>query len=466
MHTTGLWVILNLLLLQSCHVAYYQKDAQFHKLFTASKWAQAEAQLAKDKRAERRKTRLLYYLNRGVVAHLMQQYAASNYFFEQAYFTCEDFLAKPLDEALALVLNPSVTDYKGEDHEVLLLHYYKVLNFLQLGQYQDALVECRRLNIRLNQLSDKRSKANQYKRDAFVHTLMGLVYQANHEYNDAFIAYRNAVEIYQEDYKRLFGLDVPEQLKKDLIYTAYKTGLHDQVAQYKRLFKLNYDPAQETLCGNAVFLWNNGLGPVKDAWRIDFVLKHGAGGAVTFSNKALGLSFPFTLPNNGNNEAIRALKLIRVTFPKYRERPLIYNQACVLTSDGRKQLFERLEDINAISFRVLRQRMVLELSKSLLRVALKKATEYQIRKQNKTLGTLVQGINFLTEKADTRSWQTIPHSVYYARLRLPEGVHQVAFQAYSGQLPCTTSQNQKFSLALRNGQTVFQIVNSPIAKSR
>jgi hypothetical protein len=453
------------LLLQACHVTHYQKDAKFHKLFSASRLEEADALLAKDKRAERCRTRLLYYLNRGVVSHLMQRYEASNYFFEQAYLTHEDFLTKPLDEALAFVINSTVTDYKGEDHEVLLLHYYKAINFLQLGQNNAALVECRRLTIKLNQLCDKYSSADKYRRDAFIHTLMGLVYQANHEYNNAFIAYRNATEIYQEDYKRLFGLDVPEQLKKDLIYTAYKTGLHDQVDQYQQEFKLKYDPAEEAALGDVVFLWNNGLGPVKDEWSINFVLVQGSGGVVTFNNEELGLCFPFPIPGNSESESLSDLKFIRVAFPKYRERPLVYDGAYVLAPDGKKQVFEVLENVNSISFQVLRQRMVLELSKSLLRVALKKATEYQLRKQNEVLGTIMGGINFFTEKADTRNWQTIPHSICYARIGLPEGKHRVAFKAFSKQLPYAPGQHQEYYVSINKNQTAFQIVNSPVATS-
>lgn len=445
-----------LLLFQACHVTYYQKKTRFHALFASNRLTEADALLAQDKRVTRRKTRLLHYLNRGVVAHLMQQYEASNYFFEQAYLTQESLFIKPLHEVLALISNPMVTDYRGEDHEVLLLHYYKALNFLQLGKNEAALVECRRLNIKLNQLSDKYVHTNKYRRDAFIHTLMGLVYQANHAYNDAFIAYRNAIEIYQEDYTHLFGLDVPTQLKKDLIYTAYKTGLHDQVTQYQQQFKIAYDPASELDLGDVVFIWNNGLGPVKDEWSIDFVLACNVGGVVTFSNEALGLCFPFPAPDNQENAAITDLKCLRVAFPKYHERPLLYDKAILCTDEGRIYTFEILEDINAIAFQVLRQRMIRELGKSLLRIAIKKAAEHQIRKQHQLLGAVVGGFNFLTEKADTRNWQTIPHSIFYTRIKLPEGAHRVTFEA-SAQ---AATQCQTFHFESRSNLTLFQIIHT------
>ena len=456
------WIAISglLLLLQACGT-YHTKHAKFHRLFSANKLVEADLLLAKGKRAEKSKNKLLYYFDRGVVAHLLGRYKESNHFFEQAYLTHANFLTNPVNEALVFLINPTVTDYRGEDHEVLLLHYYKALNFLQLGQYDAALVECRRLNIKLNQLSDKHS--NKYRRDAFIHTLMGLVYQANHDYNNAFIAYRNAVEIYQEDYRSLFGLAIPAQLKKDLLYTAYKTGLHEQVAQYKQLFELSYDPAQEADLGDAVFLWNNGLGPIKDEWSINFVLVKGEAGVVLFKNEELGLTFPFPLPDDGKQKgSLSDLQFIRVAFPKYQKRPLLYDQATITTAQGSQHHLELLEDINAIAFQVLQQRMVSELSKSLLRLALKKVAEHQVRKQNAILGTVLGGVNFFTEKADTRNWQTLPHSIYYTRVRLPEGTHQIHFNASSKQYP-QTRQRTAFCLKLWRGQTAFQVVNSPYA---
>lgn len=452
--------------MQACQVTHYQKQAQFHDLFLDSKLEEAAELLDKQKRSKYRKARLLYYLNRGVVSHLMQRYEASNYFFEQAHLVCESFSIKPLDEIAASLLNPTLADYRGEDHELLLLHYYKVLNFLQLGQRESALVECRRLNIKLSQLGSKYGNIDKYRRDAFVHTLMGLVYQANHEYNNAFIAYRNAIEIYQDDYKRFFGVEVPEQLKKDLIYTAYKTGFHGQVDRYRREFKLNYDPTQEPAPRDVIFLWHNGLGPIKDVWSIDFALIKGDAGTVIFRNEELGLSFPFTLPASNEGSSIADLELIRVVFPKYLERPLLYKGAYVVTTDGKQQTLELLEDIHAIACKVLKQRMVMELGKSLLRLALKKGVEHQIRKQNQLLGAAWGVFGFSTEQADTRNWQTIPHSIYYTRVNLPQGKHSVVFKVLpADESSCNVSQDQQFDFELSQDQTVFQVVNSPAARS-
>ncbi|MHB9147051.1 MAG: COG3014 family protein [Candidatus Amoebophilus sp.] len=455
-----LFVSLSLCLILAACGTYYTKHAKFHQLFVNEQVLEADQLLEKDKRAARGKTRLLHYLNRGITHHLMQQYEASNQFFEQAYRIYQDFVAHPADSVLSFLVNPTVTDYRGEEHEILLIHYYKALNYLQLGDLSAALVECRRLNIQLNQLSDKYTSANTYRRDAFIHVLMGLIYQANYEYNDAFIAYRNAVEIYQEDYQRLFGLEVPTQLKKDLIYAAYKTGFYDQVDYYKHKFGLTYDPSQEPEGGDVICLWNSGLGPIKHEWHINFVLVKGAGGVVNFVNEDLGLVFPFPLGDDSReaNQSLSDLHLLRVAFPKYIERPLLYNKAAIQVQ-GNTYVLEQAEDINAISFQVLHERMIWEFSKSLLRVALKKIAEYQLRKQNEMLGTILGVVNFATEKADTRNWQTIPHSIYYTRMRMPEGRHQFSFQAKSSNTPYL-QQSHTFTLHIHHNQTVFYPIHT------
>lgn len=265
--------------------------------------------------------------------------------------------------------------------------------------------------------------------------------------------------IYREDYQKLFRLEVPLQLKKDLLYTAHKTGFDDQVTYYKNQFQLAYDPTQETEGGDIICLWNNGLGPIKHEWGLNFIVVRGTGGVINFVNEELGLMFPFPISSDsGASQSLADLHFLRVAFPKYIERPLLYEKATIQVHHATYNL-ERVEDINAISFKVLQERMLWEFSKSLLRVALKKVAEHQLRKQNELLGTILGVVNFATEKADTRNWQTLPHSIYYARLRLPEGTHQLSFQANSTKRPYAT-QSHTVYINLQANQTIFYPIHT------
>ncbi len=414
--------ICGILLLQSC-ATYYHLNQEFNRNFEQGDLPQAEKLLNSNKGAADGKERFLYYLNRGTVAALLDKPEESNTYLEQAYLFGEDYKVNYLNEAASFLSNPNMVVYKGEDHEHLLLLYYKALNFLKIGEHEKALVECRRLNDRLNKLSDKYRSDNRYKRDAFIHTLMGIIYDADHDYNNAFIAYRNAYNIYKTDYADFFGVTAPEQLKDDLLRTAYLNGFFTELEQYEQEFKKKYKPSPVE-GGDLVFFWNNGLGPVKAEWSINFTVVKGSGGAVSFVNEEYGLDFPFLLSGDDANGDLTDLRLFRVAFPKYVEREPLYTAGNLL-ANGKTYKMELAQDVNQIAFKTLKERMHIEMAKSLLRAALKKASEQQLRKENEGLGTLLGMVNAITEKADTRNWQTIPHSIYYTRVPLPAGENEV-----------------------------------------
>ena len=408
--------------LPSCRT-YYQRQQEFNRYFTSGRLEEALNTLDSDRKAKKKRTRLIYVLNKGTLHHLLGNYTKSNEYFEEAYILGEDYLKDYMNEALALITNPNVTEYKGEDFELLMIHYYKAMNFIQLGNYDAALVECRRMNNKLNVLNDRFTSNKRYRRDAFINNLMGILYEASGDHNNAFIAYRNAYNIYSEDYAELFGVNVPEQLKTDLLRAAYNIGFHDQVRFYESKFDITYRHQLSPDNGDLVLFWKNGLGPVKDEWSLNFHAVKGQGGEVIFVNEELGLSFPFHVPpgqkSSGN---IGDLRIVRVAFPKYVERKQVYANARLRFSNDSHPL-HLAQNINAIAFKSLEDRMLRELGSALLRLAVRQTTEALVRRQNNELGALLGIFGAATERADTRHWQTLPYSVHYARVSLPEGKH-------------------------------------------
>jgi hypothetical protein len=106
------------------------------------------------------------------------------------------------------------------------------------------------------------------------------------------------------------------------------------------------------------------------------------------------------------------------------ERPVYYQNASI-SIDGISQPLQKIEDVNRIAFKCLDERMQEEFAKALLRVALKKVAEYELRKRDKALGSVLGVMNALSERADTRNWQTLPYEVYYARVPLKAGRNKV-----------------------------------------
>lgn len=445
-----IYQLLPLCFLLSC-ATYYQMNVVFNQDFENGDMLMAEKILEQNAKAANGKEKFLYYLNRGTVAAMLNKPQESNNFFEQAFIFGEDYRTNYLNEIGAYVLNPTVIEYKGEDHEHLMLLYYKALNFLKMGDREGALVECRRLNNRLLKLNEKYKSDARYKRDAFIHNLMGLIYDADRDYNNAFIAYRNAYDIYKEDYPNMFGVMAPNQLKEDILRTAYLIGFDDELARFEKEFDTKYKKSKPE-GGDLVFIWNNGLGPVKDEFSINFTVVHGDGGLVTFQNEEMGFDFPFWLADDDDPEGnLSDLEFYRVTIPKYRERKPVFREANLYVGD-QQYVLEKAEDINEIAKYSLNQRMGLELGKSLLRLAIKKTAEKELRKESEGWGAALGIFNAMTEKADTRNWQTIPHSIYYTRATLPEGQSNVRLQVGAR---ADSSQLHQFRFEVNNGETIF-----------
>lgn len=403
---------------ESC-ATYYERHEAFNKAFENGQLEQADRLLAAYKKPTEKSYRLVYYLDRGIVKHLLGQYEESNAFFEKAYIFGEDYKRRVGDEALSL-LNPNLSLYYGEDHEHILPLYYKALNYAQQGNIQAALVEGRRLNIRLQSLADKYRSEKKYRRDAFIHLLMGLFYEAEGDINNAFIAYRNAYEIYNEDYLPLFGTPAPKQLKLDLLRTAAANGFEEERLRYEEEMQLQTPPAAAEGTGTLYFFWNNGLGPIKDETSITFALVKGQGGVIYFENEGEGILLPFPVTSSQAAQ-LSDLQTLRITFPEYIERPSVFDRAQLLYADSLSVALELAEPVTKIAFKCLSERLFWELSRSLLRVALREVAEQQLRQKDKTLGLIVDLVGTATESSDTRSWQTLPSAIHYARIPLPAG---------------------------------------------
>lgn len=453
----GLLLVVLAMGLSSC-ATYYQKNLKFQEAFAEGNLEKANKLLDRNEKAAEDRNRLLYFMQKGVVLQLQGEYEKSNEYLEQAYFFIEDYKKSLGYEALALITNPSLKPYAGEDHETVLIHYYKALNYLQLHNPDAALVEARRLNNRLNVLNDRyENRKNRYSDDAFAHLLMGMAYEMGGDVNNAFIAYRNSYNAYKKIYGPEFNVAVPDQLKEDLLRTAYLNGFQPDVDFYEREFGVDYR-YQKPEGGELIFFWHNGLGPVKSEWSINFTVVQGAGGVATFVNEEYGMNFAFPVPSSeGEKSGLGQLKVVRVAFPKYLSRQPVFTDAKLVVDSGQTYPLEKTENINAVARSVLEDRMWREMASSLLRLAVKQASEIATRQENQDLGAVISIINAVTEKVDTRNWQTLPYSISYARVPLERGENHVKLKTTGANGAVAT---RDFTFEVAPGESLFQVYHS------
>jgi uncharacterized protein len=448
----SLLLILPAIMLLAACATYYQKSQVLMEAVYAGNYKEADKIIDKGKLRKQKRNKLLYYLNKGTILFMDGQPEESNKYFQQADYFIEDFQKNYAAKAATLLVNPTLETYEGESYEKIMVHYYTVLNYLQMNKLDEALVECKRMQIKLTRITDYYKGKNKYKDDAFVHLLTGIVYDAQNDYNNAFIAYRNAYKTYNEVYATELNTPVPAQLKYDLVRTAVLTGFTQEAEDYKKEFGLeNYDPRKEPRSSLVTF-WNNGYSPVKDQWSINFSVIPAGDGWVNFTNWDLGLNFPFYV--GGDTKSLTSLNFIRVAFPKYISRlPVTRSAVISIDSVGVEAKLQVAENLDKIAYVSLKDRMLKEMGEALLRLALKQVAAAQLRKENELAGAALSIAGAISEQADTRNWQTLPNTISYSRIMLNAGTFAGKFK--------TEKQDMPFTATVRKNATTFKLFQSP-----
>ena len=452
--TTALLLLIGL---QSCGSTYNTKTAEIESDLLSGNFDMALARLDQNTFLQKDRNRLLYLMEKGKLEHLKGNYEISNQVLEEAYIMIDDRIRTNAGQAIAAKFtSPMAEPYKGEDFEKVTVHYYKALNYFHLGMPNEALVEAKRINIKLQELNQKyNDNKNKYSEDAFSHILEGVLYECTGDINGAFIAYRNAEEIYNTNSGAYFGVLMPEQLKQDLLRTTKSLGFTQEHMDYRKKFNVPPDPVAPkkpeqkkgakkgknqkdqpkeqpkpeepkapVITGEAVIFWENGLGPAKD----QIVITASGGSGVFYGSwmdEGVLEEILIPIPVGAGIGSINAIAI-----PKYRKRDNYYTKASLEFNNTDHQ-FELAQDFYPIAKQCLKDRMLRETIDLVLRFATKKASssilgEIVGQVAGDTAGDLTKlagdAAGAATEKADTRNWQSLPQTISYLRVPLKDGV--------------------------------------------
>ena len=429
----ALAVVSLMLFFVSC-ATYNNRITAYYTQMRENNYQQADAALDKSKILQAKRNRLLYLLEKGKITHLLKQYDSSNTYLNEADLFMEDVRTTASDVALGTLLNPMMQTYKGEDFEKFMVHYYKALNYLYLGKPDEALVEARRITLESYALQDKTKSDRKYSDDAFSLMLQGIIYEKTGDLNNAFISYRNSVEIYLKNNNSYYGVPMPDQLKKDLLRMAALNGFTDELQRYEKQFNMTYTATAPAEGGDLVLFWENGLAPVKQEQNFMFALTKDGLGNFAFVDQTGAFNIPFNFSDHNLKSSdlkLDEMRSFRVAFPKYQEQPVFYRGG-TLSLNNKKYGFESAENINALAFATLRERFLKEASTALTRLVVKKVAEIAVRPQKEdaknkeareAAALALQVFSFISEKADTRNWQSLPHTIYYTRVPLERGTN-------------------------------------------
>ncbi|HEY5602538.1 MAG TPA: hypothetical protein VIM41_05470 [Gammaproteobacteria bacterium] len=343
---------------------------------------------------------VLYNLNKGMLLRMNGDYSASNTALETAKQLMERLDAISVTEQTSsLLINDQVKSYEGEMFEKLVLHFYKILNYLALGKKDEARVEVLQADQRLKEIKQQLSR-DVLPEEAGVRYLSGIVFEDLGEWSDAMIAYRKAYAAYKHGLDG-FKLSIPYSLKLALLRLADRQGLYDELAQFTQEFGIQQweTIAERQTKGELVIVVNSGLAPVK-------------------------------LPNSATVISPSSGQLIRISVPVYVTRPIAVSGVNYQVADQQGQL-EMMEIVDSLALKALERNMPSIIARAAARQAIKYQATKQGNQENAALGLLVNIGGALLEQADTRSWTTLPQSIYMARIALDPGTYNLSLNIVS-----------------------------------
>jgi hypothetical protein len=158
-------------------------------------------------------------------------------------------------------------------------------------------------------------------------------------------------------------------------------------------------------------------------------------------NTELGISIPYYNSDKKANADLLDMRFIRIVIPKYVSRKLKYTNAWISSNSNERYPLQLAENVDAIAFKSLSDRMLKELGESLLRTFLKQLAVYQAEKNKKDgLALAVSLYGAISEQADTRNWQLLPAQIQYVRVPIDTSTKQLTFYAQSAEGNTNTMQ--------------------------
>lgn len=387
-------------------------------------------------------TYVLDQLERGRIAWLAGQDGASKQGFAAAdsRLVWEDNqaqyrLSRGLAQAGSLLTNDQTMAYRAPDYERTMLHHYLALNYLQRGHAEGALVEVRRANqvqeralkARAGEVRKAKEESEEAEADGNMRQLMsrgapeldrligqvkngfqnaytfyfsGVLYEAAGDLNDAWVDYQRGYQIAPDN----------RSLQDALLRLAWLRGSADELRETEKKVGRKAPPLVKDQ-GQLVVLFEDGLIPARREIFLPLPISTSSGDFRTFT----------------------------VAVPYYDNRASDTGPLTVSAGKqaGRTSSLVRLE---ALAAKDLQERLPGMLTRQALRLVAKEQVRRTAAKEGGDVGNILVGIfNTLSERADTRSWLTLPAEASSWQGMLPAGEVQLQLGAGSAMrtLPLT-----------------------------
>jgi len=407
---TAIWGLLGIMaLLSGCATnsifSAYPSQVESIKLqVSIGDFAGAQAALAKKSMGA---DKMLYLMERGRISQMAGDTETSIRDFQVVLeaFEAREAAAKisasgVASGAGAVMLNENAIPYQGDTYERIFVHSFQALNFLGERNLEAAAVEVRRANLEqklalldnenalmdaqeedekaqiLNRNSGYESKfpslttmASTVKnsfQNAYSFYISGLIYEINGDLNDAYIDYKKALEIYPDN----------SYLRGDVARLAKRLSMEADFEQIKNSVSPAKMAAPEEGEGKLVVLYEQGYVPEKQEINVLFDI--------------MGV-------------------LNNMVFPTYYHRDSPRRPLVIGLGGERLGETETVVRLSAMAAKALSDRIPGMIIRQGLRIlAREKLKDNQV---NSVFGALAGLGQLLLNRADLRSWLTLPAEV-------------------------------------------------------
>lgn len=235
--------VLVLICALSASCASYSFDGVDNDVINA-RYDTAFAKLEKEKKHAYGSDAVRYNLDTGMIAHFGGRYKDSTERLLNGDRAIEAAWTKSISQyTSSYITNDTAIEYAGEDYENIYLNLFNALNYYHLENIEDALVEIRRMEEKLRNLSQRYNtmeteltkkdgeaakKANvkiNFSNSALARYLSILFYRVNKNYDDARID-RDWLKRAFSDQKNIYNFSIPKNIDDELDVPDEKARLN------------------------------------------------------------------------------------------------------------------------------------------------------------------------------------------------------------------------------------------------
>ena len=429
-------------LLLSCSLSLQRIDL-LSQATSQGSFLKAAADIKKNETLYGSNDRLLYFLDQGLLFHYAGDYQSSLENLEKAEDVVAELYARSVtNEAASLLINDLVRPYRGRRHERILLHQFIAFNYLAKNQYDEALVETRKVQLVFDAFSSDSELAHKYQDDGMSHYISSIVYEAQQEKDNSLISIFKSVSAYQKS-----PLKLPDAVNNLAYYRFKRNGREEDI----RLLNLAPTASQDEVeglnskDGEIIFIGYAGKSPViKEAI---FSGTYVVGGFISGTYRKAGsepvriiLPAPplpaSELEKLENKEKTKAGTTfhLKLALPEAVRRPSETKSFRILLDSGQQEHNSMiLTDTDVLIEQDIESNRTLDLTRAAIRVVLRMLTTQYAKNQLESetpLGNILisTGLDLLTdqlERADTRLCFILPKTIQIARIPVKPAKHRI-----------------------------------------